>query len=166
MSWELTKPAQPRMEGIVKAVKGAERLVLATDPDREGEAISWHLLQELQVCEHRAAQCKRAAVAAGLWTAGAVGCLCCCCCMWTGRGQPRACIDRQLLLACAAGSHVLQARKALNGQVPVERITFTEGAQTCRRSDGWSLGCCVQQDPILSAAGQLCLCAARLLLCT
>lgn len=66
MSWELTKPAQPRMEGIVKAVKGAERLVLATDPDREGEAISWHLLQELQVGDHTAAQCKRAAPAAGL----------------------------------------------------------------------------------------------------
>ncbi len=49
MVWELTKPAQPRMEAIIRAVKGAERLVLATDPDREGEAISWHLLQELQV---------------------------------------------------------------------------------------------------------------------
>ncbi|PRW57014.1 DNA topoisomerase I [Chlorella sorokiniana] len=69
MAWELTKPAQPRMEAIVAAVKGAERLVLATDPDREGEAISWHLLQELQ------------------------------------------------------------ARKAVNGNVPVERITFTEVTQ-------------------------------------
>ena len=33
---------------IAKAVKGAQRLILATDPDREGEAISWHLLQLLE----------------------------------------------------------------------------------------------------------------------
>ena len=33
---------------IAKAAKGAKRLYLATDPDREGEAISWHVLQALQ----------------------------------------------------------------------------------------------------------------------
>ncbi len=32
---------------IAKAVKGAEKLILATDPDREGEAISWHVLEAL-----------------------------------------------------------------------------------------------------------------------
>ncbi|PSC70801.1 DNA topoisomerase I [Micractinium conductrix] len=48
MQWELLKGAEPRMASIVQAVRGARRLVLATDPDREGEAISWHLLQELQ----------------------------------------------------------------------------------------------------------------------
>ncbi len=36
------------MNEIAKAVKGASRLILATDPDREGEAISWHLLKILQ----------------------------------------------------------------------------------------------------------------------
>jgi DNA topoisomerase-1 len=36
-----------RVEEIVRAVKGARRLWLATDPDREGEAISWHLLSLL-----------------------------------------------------------------------------------------------------------------------
>ena len=36
------------MNEIAKAVKGADRLILATDPDREGEAISWHLLKILE----------------------------------------------------------------------------------------------------------------------
>ncbi|MGH1480428.1 MAG: type I DNA topoisomerase [Geminicoccales bacterium] len=37
-----------RIADIAKAVKGAEHLYLATDPDREGEAISWHLLAALE----------------------------------------------------------------------------------------------------------------------
>ena len=36
------------MEGIQKAVKGANKLVLATDPDREGEAIAWHVFKSLE----------------------------------------------------------------------------------------------------------------------
>ena len=36
------------MREITDAVKGASKLILATDPDREGEAISWHLLEVLQ----------------------------------------------------------------------------------------------------------------------
>jgi DNA topoisomerase I len=35
------------MKEIADAVKGADKLILATDPDREGEAISWHVLQAL-----------------------------------------------------------------------------------------------------------------------
>ena len=35
------------MKEIAKAVKGADKLILATDPDREGEAISWHVLAVL-----------------------------------------------------------------------------------------------------------------------
>jgi DNA topoisomerase I len=35
------------MRDIVDAVKGAKKVILATDPDREGEAISWHLLEML-----------------------------------------------------------------------------------------------------------------------
>jgi DNA topoisomerase I len=36
------------MKAIASAIKGAKRLFLATDPDREGEAISWHVLESLQ----------------------------------------------------------------------------------------------------------------------
>lgn len=46
MEWELYRDKQSRFKEIADAAKGASRLVLATDPDREGEAISWHV-QEL-----------------------------------------------------------------------------------------------------------------------
>ena len=36
------------MKEIADAVKKADKLILATDPDREGEAISWHILQILE----------------------------------------------------------------------------------------------------------------------
>src|ERR1700754_4005833 len=48
MIWEVDPKAAGRINEIAKALKGADRLILATDPDREGEAISWHLLQILQ----------------------------------------------------------------------------------------------------------------------
>jgi DNA topoisomerase I len=48
MSWEVEGDSQRVVNEIAKAVKGAERLILATDPDREGEAISWHLLKILE----------------------------------------------------------------------------------------------------------------------
>src|ERR1700745_1921722 len=47
MSWQVEADSQRVVNEIAKAVKGANRLILATDPDREGEAISWHLLQIL-----------------------------------------------------------------------------------------------------------------------
>ena len=47
MIWELDANSKKRVNEIAAAVKGADRLVLATDPDREGEAISWHLLEAL-----------------------------------------------------------------------------------------------------------------------
>ncbi|TIX75945.1 MAG: DNA topoisomerase I, partial [Mesorhizobium sp.] len=37
-----------RLADIAKAVKDADGLILATDPDREGEAISWHVLEVLK----------------------------------------------------------------------------------------------------------------------
>ncbi|MFN3863344.1 MAG: type I DNA topoisomerase [Erythrobacter sp.] len=46
MEWELYRDKQSRFREIADAAKKADRLVLATDPDREGEAISWHV-QEL-----------------------------------------------------------------------------------------------------------------------
>jgi DNA topoisomerase I len=48
MLWEVDPKAQKRLNDIVKAVKGADKLILATDPDREGEAISWHVLEVLR----------------------------------------------------------------------------------------------------------------------
>src|SRR3977135_1492846 len=48
MLWEVDPKAQKRLNDIAKAVKGAGKLILATDPDREGEAISWHVLEILK----------------------------------------------------------------------------------------------------------------------
>src|SRR6201999_1559234 len=48
MIWEVDAKAQKRLADIAKAVKGADKLILATDPDREGEAISWHVLEVLR----------------------------------------------------------------------------------------------------------------------
>ena len=48
MLWEVDPKAQKRLNDIARAAKSADKLILATDPDREGEAISWHLLQILK----------------------------------------------------------------------------------------------------------------------
>ncbi len=47
MVWELDADSRKRVNEIAEAVKTADRLILATDPDREGEAISWHILEVL-----------------------------------------------------------------------------------------------------------------------
>ena len=47
MTWEVDERAQKRIKDIADALKKADKLILATDPDREGEAISWHVLQVL-----------------------------------------------------------------------------------------------------------------------
>lgn len=47
MSWEVDVRASKRMSEIAEAAKKADRVILATDPDREGEAISWHVLEIL-----------------------------------------------------------------------------------------------------------------------
>jgi DNA topoisomerase-1 len=47
MLWELDDRGSKRVSDIVKALKGADGLILATDPDREGEAISWHVVEAL-----------------------------------------------------------------------------------------------------------------------
>jgi DNA topoisomerase I len=48
MIWEVDPKANGRLNEIAKSLKGADRLILATDPDREGEAISWHVLEVLK----------------------------------------------------------------------------------------------------------------------
>jgi DNA topoisomerase-1 len=47
MTWEIDQGSQKIIREIAEAVKKADKLILATDPDREGEAISWHLLEIL-----------------------------------------------------------------------------------------------------------------------
>jgi len=48
MHWDVEGKAAKVLADITRAVKGSDGLILATDPDREGEAISWHILQVLQ----------------------------------------------------------------------------------------------------------------------
>jgi len=48
MSWEVDGKSEKHMKAIVQAMRGADRLFLATDPDREGEAISWHVQEVLK----------------------------------------------------------------------------------------------------------------------
>ncbi|MCD0415879.1 type I DNA topoisomerase [Rubrivivax sp. JA1024] len=48
MIWEVDPKAASRLNDIAKALKGADKLILATDPDREGEAISWHVLEVMK----------------------------------------------------------------------------------------------------------------------
>ena len=47
MSWTVDGRSKPRITDITRAAKDADSIILATDPDREGEAISWHVLQVL-----------------------------------------------------------------------------------------------------------------------
>ncbi len=48
MKWAIDTKSKTRVSEITRAVKASDKLILATDPDREGEAISWHLLQVLR----------------------------------------------------------------------------------------------------------------------
>ncbi len=48
MHWDVDSRSAKVVKEIAAAVKKADKLILATDPDREGEAISWHLLQLLE----------------------------------------------------------------------------------------------------------------------
>ncbi|MGI4850827.1 MAG: type I DNA topoisomerase [Janthinobacterium lividum] len=51
MIWEVDEDGHKHIREIIKALKGADQLFLATDPDREGEAISWHVKEVLE--EHK-----------------------------------------------------------------------------------------------------------------
>src|SRR5260221_8661219 len=48
MSWEVDGKSERHVKAIAEAVRGADQLFLATDPDREGEAISWHVREILK----------------------------------------------------------------------------------------------------------------------
>ncbi len=48
MVWEVESDADKRLKEIAVRLRKADGLILATDPDREGEAISWHLVQTLR----------------------------------------------------------------------------------------------------------------------
>ncbi|MGK0297455.1 MAG: DNA topoisomerase-1 [Gammaproteobacteria bacterium] len=48
MHYQIIEKNSKSVDAIAKAVKSADRILLATDPDREGEAISWHLLELLK----------------------------------------------------------------------------------------------------------------------
>ena len=47
MQWELLERSNKFLKEIKQSLKSANKLILATDPDREGEAISWHVLELL-----------------------------------------------------------------------------------------------------------------------
>ena len=48
MKYQIIERNQRHLQEITKAVKKADTLYLATDPDREGEAISWHVFEHLK----------------------------------------------------------------------------------------------------------------------
>ncbi|MCX5495432.1 type I DNA topoisomerase [Kaistia dalseonensis] len=48
MSWEADPKSAKRLTEMAAMAKTADRIILATDPDREGEAISWHVLEVLK----------------------------------------------------------------------------------------------------------------------
>ncbi|MDX2074326.1 MAG: type I DNA topoisomerase [Alphaproteobacteria bacterium] len=48
MTYEIDADSKKHVTAIAKAVKSADALYLCTDPDREGEAISWHVLEALK----------------------------------------------------------------------------------------------------------------------
>ena len=52
MKWQISSGSEKHLKDIVVALQGADKLILATDPDREGEAISWHVLEQLKNTKH------------------------------------------------------------------------------------------------------------------
>jgi DNA topoisomerase-1 len=59
MEWEAYPDKAKQLKAITDAAKGADALILATDPDREGEAISWHVQEVLKKRKALPAQVER-----------------------------------------------------------------------------------------------------------
>ena len=59
MTWEVAADSRKHVRAIAEALKTDDALILATDPDREGEAISWHLLAALEPALKKGAQVNR-----------------------------------------------------------------------------------------------------------
>ncbi|MDN5569159.1 MAG: type I DNA topoisomerase, partial [Paracoccus sp. (in: a-proteobacteria)] len=59
MKWEVAADSKKHLKAIKDALKEDPDLILATDPDREGEAISWHLLEALQTSLKKTSQVSR-----------------------------------------------------------------------------------------------------------
>lgn len=48
MDWEMSSRGEKTVREMIKSLEKADALYLASDPDREGEAIAWHVIQELK----------------------------------------------------------------------------------------------------------------------
>ena len=48
MEWEVDSFSKKYLKEITDAAKDSSKIILATDPDREGEAIAWHLRNEFE----------------------------------------------------------------------------------------------------------------------
>ena len=48
LDYQVDKNSEKRLKEIITSVKQAKKIILATDPDREGEAISWHVIEALK----------------------------------------------------------------------------------------------------------------------
>ncbi len=59
MDWEVAPESRKHVRAIAEALKDDDRLILATDPDREGEAISWHLAEALKSSLKKGKQVER-----------------------------------------------------------------------------------------------------------
>ncbi|AUH64667.1 type I DNA topoisomerase [Paracoccus zhejiangensis] len=59
MKWEVASDSKKHLKAIKDALKDDQNLILATDPDREGEAISWHLLEALQTSLKKGSEVNR-----------------------------------------------------------------------------------------------------------
>ena len=47
IKWSINKKGKEQIKEIVELLKNSDRLILATDPDREGEAIAAHIAEEI-----------------------------------------------------------------------------------------------------------------------